>query len=107
METGKRLKLPKIGWIRTFEALRFRGKIVSVTLSRTAHRWFASISVEVERTIRCCPAPSDFVKWFASHTDIGTPEQIERSIYPTIGIDVGISTLATLDDGTKYENPFR
>ena len=102
---GKRLKLPKIGWIRTFEALRFRGKIVSVTISRTAHRWFASISVEVERTIRCCRAPSDFVRWFASHTDIGTPEQIERSIYPTIGIDVGISTLATLDDGTKYENP--
>lgn len=33
------------------------------------------------------------------------PYQIERSIYPTIGIDVGISTLATLDDGTKYENP--
>jgi len=30
---------------------------------------------------------------------------MERSIYPTIGIDVGINTLATLDDGTKYENP--
>ena len=30
---------------------------------------------------------------------------MERSIYPTIGIDVGISTLATLDNGTKYENP--
>ena len=26
-------------------------------------------------------------------------------VYPTIGIDVGISTLATLDDGRKYENP--
>ena len=102
---GKRLKLPKIGWIKTFEELRFKGKIVSVTISRTAHRWFASISVEVEPPIHRCPAPTEFVDYFASHTDIGTPEQIERSIYPTLGIDVGISTLATLDNGTKYENP--
>ena len=102
---GKRIKLPKIGWVKTFEKLRFRGKIISVTISRTAHRWFASISVEVEPPIRRCPAPSDCADWFASHTEVGTPQQIERSIYPTIGIDVGISTLATLDNGTKYENP--
>ena len=102
---GKRIKLPKVGWVKTFEALRFKGKIISVTISRTAHRWFASISVEVEAPIRCCPAPREYVNWYASKVDIGTPEQIERSIYPTIGIDVGISTLATLDDGTKYENP--
>ena len=102
---GKRIKLPKIGWVKTFEKLRFKGKIVSVTISRTAHRWFASISVEVEEPIHRCPAPTEFVHWFASNVDIGTPEKIERSIYPTIGIDVGISTLATLDDGTKYDNP--
>ena len=103
---GKRIKLPKIGWIRTFEELRFKGKIVSVTISKTAHRWFASVSVEVGfLPIRCCPAPREFVNGYASEVDIGTPHQIERSIYPTIGIDVGISTLATLDNGRKYENP--
>ena len=102
---GKRIKLPKIGWIRTFEALRFLGKIVSVTISRTAHRWFASISVEVQPPLHRCPSSSDFVDYFASIAEVGTPHQIERSIYPVIGIDVGISTLATLDDGTKYENP--
>ncbi len=102
---GKRIKLPKIGWIRTFEKLRFVGKIVSVTLSRTAHRWFASVSVEVQLPIDRCAVSSEFVDYFASTVDIGTPYQIERSIYPSIGIDVGISTLATLDDGTKYENP--
>ena len=102
---GKRIKLPKIGWVKTFQELRFVGKIVSVTLSRAAHRWFASISVEVQPPIRCCPASSECVEWYASEVDIGTPQQMERSIYPTIGIDVGISTLATLDDGTKYENP--
>ena len=102
---GKRIKLPKIGWIKTFEALRFRGKIVSVTISRTAHRWFASVSVEVQPPIRRCPASSEFFDWYASKAEVGTPPEIERSIYPTLGIDVGISTLATLDNGTKYENP--
>ncbi|RKU23252.1 transposase [Candidatus Poribacteria bacterium] len=102
---GKRIKLPKIGWIKTFEELRFVGKIVSVTISRTAHRWFASVSVEVQPPIHRCPASSEFVDWFASKAEVGTPHEIERSIYPTIGIDVGISTLATLDDGRKYENP--
>ena len=79
---SKRIKLPKIGWIRTFEKLRFVGKIVSVTISRTAHRWFASVSVEVENT-----------------------EVVDISTHPTLGIDVGINTLATLDNGRKYENP--
>ena len=79
---GKRIKLPKIGWIKTFERLRFVGKIVSVTISRTAHRWFASVSVEVENT-----------------------EVVDISTHPIIGIDVGINTLATLDNGIKYENP--
>lgn len=33
---GKRIKLPKIGWIRMFEALRFEGEVKRVTISRTA-----------------------------------------------------------------------
>ena len=103
---GKRIKLPKIGWIKTYEELRFSGaRIVSVTISRTAHRWFASISVEVQPPLHRCPASSAFVDWFASIVEVGTPDKIDRSIYPTLGIDVGISTLATLDDGRKYENP--
>ena len=103
---GKRIKLPKIGWIKTYEELRFSGnQIVSVTISRTAHRWFASVSVEVQPPLHRCPASSEFVDWFASKVEVGTPHQIEQSIYPSIGIDVGISTLATLDNGTKYENP--
>ena len=80
---GKRICLPKIGWVCMFEPLRFEGKIKRVTLSRTAHRWFVSILVET-----------------------GTPN-IPRDTrgLPVIGIDVGINTLATLDTGRKYENP--
>ena len=79
---GKRIKLPKIGWVRMHQCLCFAGKIIKVTISRTAHRWFVSITVEVEET-----------------------EAVDRSTHPTIGIDVGINTLATCSDGTQYDNP--
>ncbi len=79
---GKRIKLPKIGWIRMFESLRFVGKIMKVTISRTTHRWFVSITVETEDT-----------------------EAVDNSTHPMIGVDVGINTLATLSNGTKYDNP--
>ena len=79
---GKKIKLPKIGWIKMFQELRFVGKIIKVTISRTAHRWFVSITVEIEDT-----------------------EAVDNSTHPVIGIDVGINTLATLSDGTKYDNP--
>ncbi len=79
---GKRIKLPKIGWCKMRQALRFVGKIISVTISRTAHRWFVSITVQTEDTTA-----------------------VDTSTHPVIGIDVGINTLATLSDGTKYHNP--
>ena len=79
---GKRVKLPKIGWIKMHQALRFVGEIIRVTISRTAHRWFVSITIETEDT-----------------------EVVDNSTHPVIGIDVGINTLATLSDGTKYDNP--
>ncbi|RKU19411.1 transposase, partial [Candidatus Poribacteria bacterium] len=79
---GKRIRLPKIGWIKMREALRFVGKIIKVTISRTAHRWFVSITVET--------------------VDTGL---VDTSTHPVIGIDVGINTLATLSDGTQYDNP--
>ena len=79
---GKRVKLPKIGWVKMFEALRFDGPIIKVTISRTAHRWFVSITVETEDT-----------------------EAVDTSTHPVIGIDVRINILATLDNGTKYDNP--
>ena len=66
---GKRVKLPKIGWVKMFESLRFDRKIIKVTISRTAHRWFVSITV-----------------------DTGTPnEVVGMTTRPVVGIDVGIN----------------
>ena len=110
---GKRIKLPKIGWVKTFEVLRFRGRIVSVTISRTAHRWFASVSVEVQDPVYECQASSAYADWYISNlqiedtqvVDVENTKSVEISTHPTIGVDVGITTLATLDTGRKYENP--
>ena len=79
---GKRVKLPKIGWVKMFEELRFMGRPIKVTISRIAHRWFVSITVETEET-----------------------EAVDNSTHPVIGIDVRINTLATLDNGKKSDNP--
>ena len=65
-----------------FQELRFVGKIIKVAISRMAHRWFVSITVETEDT-----------------------KVVDNSTHPVLGIDVGINTLATLSDGTKYDNP--
>ena len=43
----KRVRLPVIGWVRMREALRFKGRIKSATVSRVADRWFVSLGVEV------------------------------------------------------------
>ena len=79
---GKRIKLPKIGWVQMFQSLRWTGKIMKVTISRTAHRWFVSITIDTEDTAA-----------------------VDTSTHPVIGIDVGINTLATCSDGSKYANP--
>src|SRR5215471_12130701 len=45
---GKRLRIPVLGWVRMREALRFSGKIMAAVVSRTADRWYVSLSVQVD-----------------------------------------------------------
>ena len=80
---GKRIKLPKIGWVRLCQSLRFLGTICKVVISKTANRWFASITVD---------------------TFIDNPISDNRGL-PTVGVDVGIKHLAVTSEGVYYENP--
>lgn len=80
---GKRIKLPKIGWVKMFQELRFEGELIRVTISRTAHRWFVSITID---------------------TGLPNVPRDTRGL-PAVGVDVGINSLATLDNGKQYENP--
>lgn len=79
--SGKKIKLPRMGWIRMREKLRFSGRILSVTISRRAMRWYAAISVE------CDKLPH------------------ERKNHGSVGVDLGITVLATCSDGQKYAGP--
>ena len=76
---GDFLHVPKLGKVNMTEQLRWQGKIESATISYRAGWWFVSISVEVEHT----PPP---------HTG------------GTVGIDLGLKTLATTSDGVVFEN---
>ena len=78
---GKRIRLPKIGWVRMTKPLRFTGKLVgTVAISERAGKWYVSINVETE------------------HDPV-------ESQGGAVGIDLGVKTLATLSDGTTYDNP--
>ena len=82
----KRVKLPVIGWVRMREELRWTGEIGRVVVSRKDDKWFVSILVRTD--------------------DANTMVQMSLlDDKPAVGVDVGINTLATCSDGTKYENP--
>ncbi len=68
------------------EALRWTGEVSRVVASRKDDKWFVSIRVHTD--------------------DANTMVQMSlRDDKPAVGVDVGINTLATCSDGTKYENP--
>jgi len=73
---GKRVKLPRTGWVTMREEVRFAGRILSVTISRQADAWYASFSIEVAY------------------------EPAVRTDDTLVGVDLGIAALATLSDGT-------
>ena len=65
--------------INMAEILRFDGKVKSVTISKDGEHWYAAINVELE-----------------------PPEHVHPK--ESVGIDLGIKTLAVLSDGRKFEN---
>ncbi len=78
---GKVVILPKIGRVNMVENLRFAGSIREVTVNRTAGTWFASFCIE----------------------DGQEPPPVKDG--PTIGVDVGVGTMATCSNGTAVANP--
>jgi putative transposase len=80
---GRTIRLPKVGDVAMAEALRFDGKILGATVSRTANRWFVAIQVEVSdvQFYRC------------------------RTAHETNGVDLGIKSAATLSNGKAFDAP--
>ena len=77
---GKKVRIPKLGWVNLREELRFKGKILSATVSKKAGKWFISIAVELE-------------------------VQEPKTNNSAVGIDLGITTFGALSDGSFIANP--
>jgi len=77
---GHWINLPKLDEpINTAEVLRFDGEVKSVTISKNGEHWYAAVNVEVR-----------------------PPEH--KHPQESVGIDLGIKTLAVLSDGREFEN---
>ncbi|MCC3417702.1 MAG: transposase [Microcoleus sp. PH2017_29_MFU_D_A] len=76
---GVRIKLPTIGWIRTFEGLP-NVTTSKITISRIADDWYLSFAYEQS-------------------------QQVIAKQYEVVGVDLGVKTLATLSTGVVFENP--
>uniref|UniRef100_A0A6H1Z907 Putative transposase n=1 Tax=viral metagenome TaxID=1070528 RepID=A0A6H1Z907_9ZZZZ len=81
---GRKVKLPKLGWIRMFEPLRCPGKIISSRFTKHSGRWYVSLMVEI------------YESWSYPH-----PCETQASV----GVDLGVVDLAVLSDGTRVAAP--
>ena len=79
---GSHVKIPRIGAVKLTEQLRFTGKVMSATVSRTADRWFISIVV-----------------------DSPTKPATATPALDTLGIDVGLKHFAVCSDGSVHDAP--
>ncbi|MEH1788711.1 MAG: RNA-guided endonuclease TnpB family protein [Nostoc sp.] len=76
---GKSVKLPTIGWVRTYEGLPHT-TCKSITISRTADSWFIALAYEQDRVPTVKP-------------------------HDVVGVDLGVKELATLSTGVVFPNP--
>jgi putative transposase len=72
-----KIRVPVIGWLKTYERLPQGVTPKSVAISRHADRWFISFKVEVE------------------------PTQTHKSV-ECVGVDLGINSLAMLSTGEEF-----
>ena len=79
----RQIDLPRIGRVRLKERGYLPGNfpLLSATVSERAGRWYVSVAVEEERPSVTPPAGE------------------------AVGVDLGIQHLATVSDGTVFENP--
>ncbi|WP_292485846.1 RNA-guided endonuclease TnpB family protein [Methanohalobium sp.] len=77
----KKIWIPKIGWVRCAENLRFDGKVYNVVIKRTADMWFAVVTIKT---------PNE------------APPVSENQV--TVGVDLGVKHMMILSNGEKIDN---
>lgn len=78
---GRRVKLPRCGWVGMRECLRFSGQVKSATVSRMADGWYVALLVETNNRLE-------------AKKDLGV-----------IGVDLGVRKLATFSTGEEIVGP--
>ena len=78
-QANNRISMPKLGWMRYRNSREVVGEVKNVTVSQSCGKWFVSIQTEYE---------------------VAEPVHNAESM---IGLDAGITKLATLSDGTVYQ----
>jgi putative transposase len=74
-----RIRLPHIGQVAMTEQLRFCGKLMSATVSRTADHWYVSIQVE--------------------------DQPIQHKSHVRVGLDLGLKTAVVVSTGKTFGAP--
>jgi putative transposase len=80
---GMSVRLPMVGRVVMREALRFEGKVMAASVSRTADRWFIAFQVDVP--------DAQFYR--------------KRTGHGTVGVDLGLKAAATLSTGESIQAP--
>ena len=81
----RRIKLPKVGWVKYGNNRKFEGDVRSVTVSVTpSGKYHVSVLVDDGKEI---------------------PEKLPVTFDTTIGVDMGIKDFAVCSNGDTYENP--
>lgn len=80
-QENNKIWIPKLGWVKCAEDLRFKGKINNVTVKKTANMWFAVINIVSNEALILCENQA------------------------IVGVDLGIKSMAITSNGKLYENP--
>lgn len=87
IKDNKYLKIPNLGFVKLKEPLRFTGKINNIVISQKANKFFASFSMEITK--------AEYKR---------THKKVKKSRL-SVGIDLGISSFATLSNGLQIQAP--
>jgi putative transposase len=77
----QQVRVPKLGFVRMKEALRYAGRVISAVISRDGPKWFVSITVDT------------------------VVKPMDHQSKVVLGVDLGIKEMATCSDGTTYKAP--
>jgi putative transposase len=75
---GRKVYLPKIGWVEFWHSQEIEGHVKNVTISRQGQHWYVAFQVEMDVPEPVHPATAE------------------------VGIDLGIATFAAFSDGTLH-----